>query len=149
MTLIIKKEIRRGRSPFKPYSVRPHGPGLCEYLIKQNKGESRYSTSDLSRIQSVVYLGESLGVWPRWIDTSLSPRDKKSEDFSRSIVISETWTSPSKSFFFRGSPRSKKLTVSAVMTAVMIDSPRQTSALRSGVVGGGGWAVAGEGLLWY
>ncbi|KAG8267316.1 hypothetical protein J6590_054712 [Homalodisca vitripennis] len=32
---------RRGRSPFKPYSVRPHG--LCKDLIKQDKEEIRYN----------------------------------------------------------------------------------------------------------
>ncbi|KAG8295361.1 hypothetical protein J6590_081685 [Homalodisca vitripennis] len=49
--------------PFNPYSARPHGPGLCESLIKQNKRESRYSTKSMVLIKSATV--KKIGLNPR------------------------------------------------------------------------------------
>ncbi|KAG8336416.1 hypothetical protein J6590_045382 [Homalodisca vitripennis] len=71
---------KRSRSPFKPYSARPHGPlGLCEDLIKQNKGESRYSTRSMVLIKSAR-------VTDRIRTCAISNSDSKSDVLDRSAI---------------------------------------------------------------
>ncbi|KAG8285479.1 hypothetical protein J6590_079262 [Homalodisca vitripennis] len=87
-------ELGGGRSPFKPYSVRPQG--LCEDLIKQNKGECRYSTRSIILIkratvqagpEPALSLTQTQGVGGRCI---WGGRDGYRLAY-RQVRLSETW----------------------------------------------------------
>ncbi|KAG8286314.1 hypothetical protein J6590_062817 [Homalodisca vitripennis] len=67
-----------------PYSVRPHGPIVCEDLIKQNKGESRYSTR-------LIVLIKSATVTDRIQTCAIFNLDPKSNDLDRSAIGTPTY----------------------------------------------------------
>ncbi|KAG8273465.1 hypothetical protein J6590_019172 [Homalodisca vitripennis] len=70
---------RISRSPFKPYSVRPHGPLACARILSKNKRESRYSTSWKVLIKSAT-------VTDRIRTRAISYSDSKSNVFDRSVI---------------------------------------------------------------